>query len=54
MSKGSYAISLAKEAINTGTETDLSSGLTLEADLFGLAFSTDDKKRRYDSFLRET
>ena len=32
MSKGSYAISLAKEAINTGTETDLSSGLTLEAD----------------------
>ena len=54
MSKRSYAISLAKEAINTGTETDLSSGLTLEADLFGLAFSTDDKKRRYDSFLRET
>ena len=45
MSKGSYAISLAKEAINTGTETDLSSGLTLEADLFGLAFSTDDKKK---------
>ena len=44
MSKGSYAISLAKEAINTGLETDLASGLTLEADLFGLSFSTADKK----------
>ena len=53
MSKGSYAISLAKEAINTGTETDLSSGLTLEADLFGLAFSTDDKKEGMTAFLEK-
>lgn len=53
MSKGSYAISLAKEAINTGTETDLSSGLTLEADLFGLAFSTDNKKEGMTAFLEK-
>ena len=53
MSKGSYAVSLAKEAINTGTETDLSSGLTLEADLFGLAFSTDDKKEGMTAFLEK-
>ena len=53
MSKGSYAISLAKEAINTGTETDLSSGLTLEADLFGLAFSTDDKKEGMPAFFEK-
>lgn len=53
LSKGSYAISLAKEAINTGTETDLSSGLTLEADLFGLSFSTADKKEGMTAFLEK-
>ena len=53
MSKGSYAISLAKEAINTGMDTDLSSGLTLEADLFGLAFSTEDKKEGMTAFLEK-
>lgn len=53
MSKGSYAVSLAKEAINTGTETDLNAGLTLEADLFGLAFSTHDKKEGMTAFLEK-
>lgn len=53
MSKGSYAISLAKEAINTGLETDLASGLTLEADLFDLSFSTADKKEGMTAFLEK-
>lgn len=53
MSKGSYAISLAKEAINTGLETDLASGLTLEADFFGLSFSTADKKEGMTAFLEK-
>ena len=51
--RSSYAISLAKEAINTGMDTDLSSGLTLEADLFGLAFSTEDKKEGMTAFLEK-
>lgn len=53
ISKGSYAISLAKEAINTGMDTDLSSGLTLEADLFGLSFSTHDKTEGMTVFLEK-
>lgn len=53
ISKGSYAISLAKEAINTGMDTDLSSGLTLEADLFGLSFSTHDKTEGMTAFLEK-
>lgn len=53
MTKGSYAISLAKEAINTGLDTDLSSGLTLEAELFGLSFSTADKKEGMTAFLEK-
>ena len=53
ISKGSYAISLAKEAINTGMDTDLSSGLTLEADLFVLSFSTHDKTEGMTAFLEK-
>ena len=53
ISKGSYAIALAKEAINTGIDTDLSSGLTLEADLFGLSFSTHDKQEGMTAFLEK-
>ena len=53
ISKGSYASSLAKEAINTGMDTDLSSGLTLEADLFGLSFSTHDKTEGMTAFLEK-
>ena len=45
MSKGSYAISLAKKQSTLVQKQTFQSGLTLEADLFGLAFSTDDKKK---------
>ena len=53
LSKGSFAITLAKQAINVGTETDLASGLQLEANLFGLAFSTGDKKEGMTAFLEK-
>lgn len=53
MSKGSYAVSLAKSAINTGMDTDLASGLKFEADLFGLSFATADKKEGMTAFLEK-
>lgn len=53
MSKGSYAITLAKSAINAGSDMDLSNALTMEADLFGLAFSTADKKEGMTAFLEK-
>ena len=53
LTKGSYAISLAKQAIDVGTETDLDSGLQLEANLFGLSFSTADKKEGMTAFLEK-
>ena len=46
-------ISLAKQAINTGCDTDLNSGLKLEANLFGLSFSTADKKEGMTAFLEK-
>lgn len=53
MTKGSYAISLAKSAINTGMDTDLANGLTIEADLFAVSFSTNDKKEGMTAFLEK-
>lgn len=51
--KASYAVTLAKSAINTGMDVDLASGCRFEADLFGLAFSTDDKKEGMSAFLEK-
>lgn len=53
MSKGSYAVSLAKMAINTGLDTDIASGLKFEATLFGLSFATADKKEGMSAFLEK-
>lgn len=53
LSKGSYAISLAKMCVENGTDTDLDSGLDLEATNFGLAFSTHDKKEGMTAFLEK-
>ncbi|MDO4287835.1 MAG: enoyl-CoA hydratase-related protein [Eubacterium sp.] len=53
MSKASYAVSLAKSAINTGMDTDLASGCRFESDLFGVAFSTADKKEGMTAFLEK-
>lgn len=50
---GPLAISLAKQAINTGLDTDLDSGLKLESNIFGLAFSTKDKKEGMTAFLEK-
>jgi enoyl-CoA hydratase len=47
------AISLAKQAINTGLDTDLSSGLKLESSLFGMSFSTLAKKESMTAFLEK-
>lgn len=53
MKNGPFAVALAKQAINTGMDTDLDSGLTLEANLFGLSFSTEDKKEGMTAFLEK-
>ena len=51
--KGSYAVSIAKQAINMGLDMDLNNGLSLEANLFGLTMSTNDKKEGMTAFLEK-
>lgn len=51
MKNSPFTVALAKQAINTGMDTDLDSGLKLEANLFGLSFATEDKKEGMTAFL---
>lgn len=53
ISKGSYAVSLAKAAINNGYDMDIKNGVEMEANLFGLCFSTDDQKEGMGAFLEK-
>ena len=53
LSKGSYAVSLAKSVINAGQDMDLSNGLKMEADAFGFTFSTHDKREGMTAFLEK-
>ena len=42
-----------KQAINAGLDIDLDSGLQMEANLFGLAFATQDKHEGMTAFLEK-
>lgn len=48
-----YAVSLAKACIETGLDTDLESGLKMEAVSFGLAFAAPDKAEGMTAFLEK-
>ncbi len=48
---GPIAVQLTKEAINDGLEMDLEKGFIHEADIFGVAFSTEDRDEGFSSYL---
>lgn len=50
---GAIAVSLAKRAANQGIEVDLKSGCALEAEIFGLCFSTEDQKEGMKAFVEK-
>jgi len=45
------AVRFSKEAINSGIETDIETGLGIEENLFGMCFSTSDQKEGMEAFL---
>lgn len=51
ISKGSYAVSIAKAAINNGYDMDIKNAVEMEANLFGVTCSTADKKEGMSAFL---
>ncbi|MBQ1547269.1 MAG: enoyl-CoA hydratase/isomerase family protein [Lachnospiraceae bacterium] len=50
-SKGSYAVSVAKAAINNGYDMDIHNAVEMEANLFGVTNDTHDKKEGMGAFL---
>jgi len=53
ISKGTLAVRFCKAAANEGLETDIDRAMTIEADLFGLCFSTQDQKEGMTAFLEK-
>lgn len=53
ISKGPYAVQLAKQAIRNGLELDLDRANQYEAELFGLCFATIDQKEGMQAFLEK-
>ena len=51
ISKGSYAVSIAKAAINNGYDMDIRNAVEMEANLFGVTCSTHDKTEGMSAFL---
>lgn len=53
IANGPLAVRLCKAAINEGLQTDIDRAMTIEADLFGLCFSTADQKEGMLAFLEK-
>ena len=51
--KAPIAVKYSKEAINRGMQTDIDSAIAIEANLFGLCFSTADQKEGMGAFLEK-
>jgi enoyl-CoA hydratase len=52
-SKASYAVSIAKAAINNGYDMDIKNAVEMEATLFGTTCSTHDKKEGMTAFIEK-
>jgi len=50
-SNGPVAVRFTKEALNQGRNMDLEKAISIEADLFGMCFSTADQKEGMSAFL---
>jgi len=53
ISNAPLAVSLSKTAINKGLQTDIDTALAIEADVFGLCFSTQDQKEGMSAFTNK-
>ncbi len=51
--QGQLAVRLCKAAVNEGMQSDIDRGITIEADAFGLCFSTQDQKEGMQTFLEK-
>lgn len=53
VSRPQLAVRYAKNAINRGVETDIETGMSIERELFGLCFATEDQKEGMQAFFEK-
>ncbi|TCL38868.1 enoyl-CoA hydratase [Anaerospora hongkongensis] len=53
VSKAPYAVQQAKRSINRGMEVDIESGAILEAEAFGMCFTTKDQREGMQAFVEK-
>ncbi|MGE5372694.1 MAG: short-chain-enoyl-CoA hydratase [Solirubrobacterales bacterium] len=53
LAKGPLAVQFSKQAINEGMQVDIDRAMTIEADLFGLCFATEDQKEGMSAFVEK-
>ncbi len=51
--KAPLAVRFSKQSINQGMQVDIDRAMTIEADLFGLCFSTEDQKNGMAAFIEK-
>jgi len=51
IAKGQMAVRFTKAAVNNGMQTDIDRAMAIEADIFGLCFSTQDQKEGMSAFI---
>lgn len=51
--RGQLAVRFCKVAVNEGMQTDIDRAMTVEADLFGLCFATEDQKEGMGAFVEK-
>lgn len=52
-SKGQVAVQMCKVAVNEGLQTDIDRAMSLEVDLFGICFATEDQKEGMRAFIEK-
>jgi len=52
-SRGGIAVGFCKDAVNEGMQTDIDRAMTIEADIFGLCFATEDQKEGMQAFVEK-
>ncbi len=52
-SRGQLAVRFCKAAVNEGTQTDIDRAMSIEADLFGICFATEDQKEGMKAFVEK-
>ncbi len=52
-SRGGIAVRFCKDAVNEGMQTDIDRAMSIEADIFGLCFATEDQKEGMQAFAEK-